>query len=133
MMFPLLFSVLFTFFTFRGLSSFVILKLCLLAISLSMNIPVVPLSRSAFTVMPLYVSTFSIPISSYTSLRILNVLLTSLSFTFSFAMLSGSPDHVLLCCAFASLGCTAFFCLFPWHSHHLCLFLITPCPLFSST
>ena len=137
MIFPLLFSVPSTFFTFRGLSSFVILKPCFLAISLSMNIPMALLSKSAFTVMPLCISTFSIPMSSHTFLRILNVFLTSLSFTSSFAALSGSLDYVLLCCAFASLDCAVFSFLLFSHPHWLNTFhllnKITLYPLLSST
>jgi len=63
---------------------------------------------------------------NYTSLSILKVLLTSCrllsSFavlflsvgaplSFSFAVLSSSPDCALLCCAFASLGRVTFFSL----------------------
>ena len=116
MIFPLLFSILSTFFTFNGLSSFLILKPCLLAISLSMNIPVTPLSKSTFTVIPLCVSTFFILMSSHTSLKILNILLMSLFFSFSFAMLSGSSDHVPFCYPLASLGCATPFSFLFWHS-----------------
>ena len=101
---------------------FVILKLCFLAISLFINIPMMPLSKSALIVMPLCISTFSIPMSNHTSLRILNVLLMSLSFFSFIAMLFNSLSYALLCCAFASLGCTASFLFL--HSHHFCLFEI---------
>jgi len=46
------------------------------------------LSKSAFTVMPLSIFTFSNPISSHISLKILNVLLMFLSFSFPFTTLS---------------------------------------------
>ena len=46
------------------------------------------LSKSAFTVMPLSIFTFSNPISSHISLKILNILLMFLSFSFPFTTLS---------------------------------------------
>ena len=67
-----------TFLIVTGLSSFYSLNPCLATIFLFMNIPVVLLSKSAFIVIPLCVSTFSIPIFSYTSLSILNILFASL-------------------------------------------------------
>ena len=62
------------------------------------------LSKSTFTIIPLCVSSFSIPIFNYTSLSILKVLLTSLCLLPSFAVPSRAPAHILLCCAFVSLG-----------------------------
>jgi len=62
----------------------------------------------------------------------LKVLLTFFQLPSFLAALSGSPDHVLLCCAFASLGRAAFSTLaalflsmgaplsfFPLHPHQL--------------
>ena len=123
---PLLF-VPSTFLTVISLFSFYSLNSCFAAILLSMNIPVAPLSKSAFTITPLCVSIFSIPIFNHTSLSILKVLLTSFWLSFSFAVLSDSLGHALLCCAFASLGHAAF----PIYLHYLCLSLVTPCLLFS--
>ena len=64
------------FLTITGLSSFHSLNSCLATIFLSTNISVAPLSKSGFTVMLLYMSTFSILIFSYTSFNILNILPT---------------------------------------------------------
>ena len=110
---PLLF-VPSTFLTIIGLSNFCSLNPCLAAILLSMNIPMAPLSKSAFTVTPSCVFNFSTPTFNHTSLSILKVLLTSLQLFPSFAALSSSSDHALLCYAFASLGCTVFLA----HPHH---------------
>ena len=67
-----------TFWTVISLFNFCSLNLCLATIFQSINISVVPLSKSTFTVTPLCISTFSTLISNYTSLSILNILLTSL-------------------------------------------------------
>ena len=50
---PSLLFVLSTFLTAIGLSSFCSLKLCFVAVLLSINIPVAPLSKSTFTMTPL--------------------------------------------------------------------------------
>ena len=71
-----------------------------------MNILVTPLSKSAFTVMPLCISIFSTPIFNHTSFSILNVLLTFLCLSFSFTVLFGTSVCVLLYCVFLSVGCT---------------------------
>ena len=63
-----------------------------------------PLSKSAFTVMPLCISTFSIPISSYTSLNILNILLTSLCLPLFLAMPFKVSVHAPPYYAFPSVG-----------------------------
>ena len=63
-----------------------------------------PLSKSAFTVMSLCISTFSIPISSHTSLNILNVLLTSLCLSLSLAISFRVSIHILPYYAFPSVG-----------------------------
>jgi len=98
-----------TFLTTISLSNFYGLNPCFAAIFQSINILVVPLSKSAFTVIPLYISTFSTPISSYTSLNILNVLLTSLCLLPSLTM----PFRVSICvlpyCTFLFVGHTASF------------------------
>ena len=78
---------------------------------------------------PFSISTFSILISNHTSLRILNVLLISFSFFFSFAAPSGSPDHVPLCYAFPSMEHTTFTTFLPLHLYYSCLSKITPCLL----
>jgi len=69
-----------------------------------MNIPIVPLSKSTFTVMFSCVSTFSTSIFNYISLSILNVLLISLCLSFSFTVLFRTPICILLYCAFSCLG-----------------------------
>lgn len=51
-----------------------------------MNIPITPLSNNAFTNTPSCISTFFIPIFSYTSLKRLRVLLISLCSLFSLAI-----------------------------------------------
>ena len=118
---PLLLFVLFTFLTITGLSSFYSLNPCFAAIFLSINIPVVPLSKSAFTIMPSCVSTFSTPMFNHISLNILNVLLMSLCLSFSFVVPFGTSVCALSCCAFPSLESTAtsflFFCF--EHLYHL--------------
>ena len=78
----------------------------LVVIFLSINILIVPLSKSAFTVTPWYISNFSTPIFNYTSLNILKVLLTFLCLLLSFAMLSRTSAYTPSCCAFTSLGYT---------------------------
>ena len=70
-----------------------------------MNIPVMPLSKSVFTIMPLCISIFSILIFNHTSLSILKVLLISFQLPPSFAACSNSLGYVLLCYTFSSLGC----------------------------
>ena len=70
--------VLSTFLITIGLFSFCSLNPCFAAIFQSINISVVPLSKSAFTNTPLYISTFFTPTFNYTSLSILNILLISL-------------------------------------------------------
>ena len=125
--------ILFTFLTIIGLFNFCSLNPCLAAILLFMNIPVAPLSKSVFTVMPSYISNFFTPILIHTSLSILKVLLTSLWLLPSLAALSDSLSCIPLCCAFPSVGHILFFFSFFWHSHHLYLSLIIPCLLFSST
>ena len=102
---PLLLFVLSTFFTVTGLSSFCSLNPCFAAIFLSINIPITPLSKSALTVMPLCISTFSTLIFNYTSLNILNILLMSLWLTSSIAALLGISVHVPSCSTFPSIGC----------------------------
>ena len=65
--------------------------------------------------MPLCVFTFSTPIFNYTSLNILNILLTFFWLIFSFAVLFGISVYVLLYCTFPSIGYTAtsqFYCSF---------------------
>ena len=74
------------FLTIIGLSNFYSLNSYFAAIFQSINSPIASLSRSAFTIMPSYVSTFSIPISIYTSLSILNILLTSLAIPSAYAL-----------------------------------------------
>jgi len=93
-----------------------------------MNIPVAPLSKGALTVMPSCVSTFSIPMLSHTSLNILNVLLTSLWLSSSFSAPFGTPVHVPLCCAFASMDYATspqfhhcFFCSVLYSGHRIFL------------
>ena len=97
-----------TFLTAIGLSNFYSLNLCLATVCLSINIPVTLLSKSTLIITPSYIFIFSTPIFNYTSLNILKVLLTSFRLPPFLAVLSGSPDHVLLCCAFAFLGHTVF-------------------------
>ena len=70
--------------------------------------PVVPLSKSAFTVIPSCISIFSTPMSSYTSLSILNILLTSLCLPLSFAIPFGASVCVLPCYTFLFIGHAAF-------------------------
>ena len=117
------------FLTAISLSSFCSLNPYFAAILLSINIPVVPLSKSAFTIIPLCVSIFSIPIFNYTSFSILKVLLISFQLPPSFAMLFDSPGCVLPCYTFVSLDHAAFLI----HLYYLCLSLIIPYLLFSFT
>ena len=101
--------VLLTFLTTTGLSNFYSLNPCFAAILQSINISVVLLSKSTFTITPLCISIFSTPISSYTFLSILNVLLTSLCFSPSLATLFRASIHMPLCYAFSCLGYTTSF------------------------
>ena len=121
------------FLTIIGLSNFYSLNPCLAAILLSMNIPVAPLSKSAFTVTPLCVFNFFTFIFNYTSLSILKVLLTFLRLSPSLVVLFSFPDHVLLCCTFASQG----YATFPTHPYYFIsshfLLEITSCFLLSFT
>ena len=122
-----------TFLTFMGLSSFYSVNPCFATALLSMNIPVAPLSKSAFTVTPSWVSSFSTLIFNHTSLSILKVHLTSLCLPPSFAVPSRTPACAPLYCAFPLLECaTSTFFLF-WYPHHFYLSEITSCPLFFST
>ena len=89
----------FTFLTVTGLSNFCNLNLCFAAIFLSINIPVMPLFKSAFTVTLLCVSTFSTPMFSYISLNILNVFLISLCLFSFFVVLFKISVCTLLCYA----------------------------------
>ena len=97
----------FIFLTITGLSSFYSLDPCFTAIFLSINISVVLVSKSTFTVIPSYMSTFSTPMFSYTSLNILNILLIFLCLFSFFAILFRVPVHIPLYCTFLSMGCTA--------------------------
>jgi len=111
---PLLF-VPFTYLTIISLSNFYSLNLCLATILLSINIPVTPLFKSTFTVIPSYVSNFFTSILIHTSLSILKVLLTFLWLLSSLAALSNSLGHVPLCYAFFSMGHTVMLqANFPW-------------------
>ena len=66
-----------TFLTAISLSNFYSLNPCLAIALLSINIPVVPLSKSALTIMPSCISIFFTSMFNHTSLNILKVLLTS--------------------------------------------------------
>ena len=57
--------------------------------------------------MPSYISTFSTPIFSHTSLNILNILLKSLCLSPSLAVPFRTSVYMLLCCTFPFVGCTA--------------------------
>ena len=94
----------FTFLTTTGLSNFCSLNPYLAAIFLSINIPVMPLSKSAFTVIPSCISTFSTLMFSHISLNILNILLKSLCSPLSLTAPFGLSICVLLCYTFASVG-----------------------------
>ena len=96
-----------TFLITTSLSNFCSLNPYLAVIFLSINISVVPLSKSAFTVTPLCVSTFSTPMFSHTSLNILNVLLKSLCSSPSLAIPFRPSIYIPLCYAFTSVGRTA--------------------------
>ena len=124
---PLLLFIPSIFLTIMSLFNFCSLNLCLATILLFINIPMALLSKSAFIVTPSYVSNFSTSIFNHTSLSIWKVLLTSLSLSLPLAMLFNSSSHAPLCCTFASLD----YATFSVHSYYLCLFLITPCLLFS--
>ena len=130
--------MLFIFFIYTGLFNFCSLNLCLAAILLSMNIPVVLLSKSAFTVIPLWMFIFSIPIFNHTSFNILNVLLTFLCLLFSFVVLFGGSLYMLPGCVFSYIGYTTLlsFLLCLGHLYYLVFFsflsLRTPCPLLFS-
>ena len=78
---PFLFNDLSTFLTFIGLSSFFNLKSCFLANSKLITNPVTPLSNSASTIIPSYVSILSNPIFTVTSLNVFSpTFLTFISF-----------------------------------------------------
>ena len=128
---PLLF-VLSTFLTAISLSNFYSLNSCLAAIFLSINISVVPLSKSTLTVTPLCISNFSTLIFNYTSPSILKVRLTFLCLPLSFATPFNSPGCALLYYTFFSIGYTTFLFSPFEYPHYLCLFEIISCPLFSS-
>ena len=98
--------VLSTFLITIGLSNFCSLNPCFAVIFQSINILVTPLFKSAFTVMPLCISIFSTPMSSYTSLNILNVLLTFFYLSPSLTVPFRVSVHVPLYCAFPSVGYT---------------------------
>ena len=97
-----------------------------------MNIPIVLLSKSALTVMPLCISIFFTLIFNHTSLSILKVLLISLPF---FAIPSRAPIYTLLCCTSLSLGYTIFLSSFFKHPYYFnsanFLLRITLCSLVS--
>ena len=126
-----------TFLTCTGLFNFCSQNLYLAAIFLSMNIPIIPLSKSTFTITPLWVSTFSIPIFNHTSFNILNVFLTSLCLPSSLAVLFGGSLHALSGYILSCAGCTILlsFLLCLGHLHYLAsssfLSLRTPYPLLS--
>jgi len=121
---PLLLFILFTFLTNTSLFSFYSLNPYLIAIFLSINISIIPLSKSALTIMSPYISTFFTPIFNHTSLNILNVLLIFFWLVFSFIILLGISVHALPCCAFFSIGYTTTpqfyysFFFFVLHSKH---------------
>ena len=94
------------FLTITGLSSFYSLNPCLATIFWSINISMALLFKGAFIVMPLCISTFSIPIFSHTSLSILNILFTSFCSLLSLAVLFGASASTLLYCIFSCSGCT---------------------------
>ena len=98
--------VLSTFLITIGLSNFYSLNPCFAVIFQSINILVTPLFKSAFTVMSLCISIFSTPMSSYTSLNILNVLLTFFYLLSSLTVPFRVSVHVPLYCAFPSVGYT---------------------------
>jgi len=79
---PPLFLVPFTFLTRKGQSNLINLYPPLWAKLLLINIPVTLLSSNTFTVLPLCIFIFSIPIFIHTSFKGLNVCLTSLPFPF---------------------------------------------------
>jgi len=114
---PLLLFVPSTFLTVTGLSSFYSLNPYSATIFLSINISVVLLSKSAFTVMSLCISIFSTSIFNYTSLGILNILLMSLCLFSFFTVLFRTPVYILICCASPCLGHTT-----TLQSHHSCFF-----------
>jgi len=89
-----------------SLSNLCSLNPCFAVIFQSINILVTPLFKSAFTIMPLCISTFSTPMSSYTSLNILNVLLTFFYLPPSLTVPFRVSVHVPLYCAFPSVGYT---------------------------
>jgi len=125
------------FLTCTSLFNFCSQNPCLATIFLSMNISVALLFKSAFTVIPSWVSIFFTPIFNYTSLNILNVLLNSLCLPFSFAVLFRGSLFMLSSCVFPCAEHTTlpFFLLCLGHLHYLAfsnLFpLRTPCPLLS--
>ena len=135
---PILLFVLSMFLTCTGFSNFCSQNPCLAAIFLSINIPVVPLSKSTFTVILSWMSTFSILIFNHTFLNILNILLISLCLLFSFAVLFGGslhmpPDYVFSCAGHTTL-LSFLLCLgYPYHlAFSSLLSLRTSCPLLFS-
>ena len=98
--------VLSIFLTTTSLFNFCSLNLFFAAIFLFINISIVLLSKSTFTVTLSCISTFSIPISSYISLNILNIFLTSLYLFFSYTVLFGTPVYALPCYVFFFMGRT---------------------------
>jgi len=127
--------VLSTFLTCTSFFNFYSLNPYLAAIFLFMNIPVMLLSKSTFTIIPSWMFTFSIPIFNYTSFNILNILLTSLCLPFSFAVLFEGSLYMLSGCIFLCVGhiTLIFFFLCLGHLYHSAssslLPLKTPCPL----
>ena len=93
---PLLLFIPSIFLTAIGLSNFCSLNPCLAAVYLSINIPIMPLSKSALIIMPSCISIFSTPIFNHIFLNIPKVLLTSHWLPPSLAALSSSPDYVPL-------------------------------------
>ena len=93
-----------TFLTTTGFFNFCNLNPFLAAIFLSINIPVVLLSKSIFTIMLLCIFTFFTLMFSYTFLNILNILLMFFYLFFSCTILFGTPVCVPPCYAFPSIG-----------------------------
>ena len=94
-----------TFLTTTSFFNFCNLNLFLAIIFLSINILVVLLSKSIFTVILSCISTFSTPMFSYTFFNILNILLMSFCLSFSCTVLFRTPVYVPLYCVFLSVGC----------------------------
>ena len=91
-----------TFLTSIDQSNFSSLKPCSSTNFLSTKNSVVPLSNSAFTVTLLWLSNFSIPISSHTSLRDLSILLTSLSFSYAITLAFSTSNSLFINTIFSS-------------------------------